>query len=67
MGWKHRSRERPVYAACRDGECFVTDDRFRFLSISAGVRRMGVFDAESSVNSSPRKAPFIIHSANYLR
>jgi hypothetical protein len=39
-----------ISKACRDGECFVTDDRFRFLSIRTPALRIGVFDAESSVN-----------------
>jgi hypothetical protein len=43
-------RRRCVHGVFRDGERFVTDDRFRFLSMPAGTPRMGVFDAESSVN-----------------
>jgi len=35
---------------CRDGERFVTDDRFRFLSTPAGAPPMGAFDAESGMN-----------------
>jgi hypothetical protein len=38
------------HAACCDGERFVTDDRFRFLSAPAEALAMDGFDAESSVN-----------------
>jgi hypothetical protein len=40
-------------AACGDGERFVTDDRFRFLSKRAMAPGMGGFDAESGVNPRP--------------
>jgi len=52
---------------CRDGERFVTDDRFRFLSTPAGAPPMGAFDAESGVNPLARPPPFTVHSANRLR
>jgi hypothetical protein len=52
---------------CRDGERFVTDDRFRFLSAPPGAPPMGAFDAESGVNPPRSRPPFTVHSANRLR
>src|ERR1700682_2545926 len=48
-------RRRCVHGVFRDGERFVTDDRFRFLSMPAGAPRMGVFYSGSSKNLLPRK------------
>jgi hypothetical protein len=56
-----------IQAACRHGERFVTDDRFRFLSMRTQAPRMGAFNAESSVNPLCKPPLFTVHSANRLR